>query len=70
MRTISPYDDEKEKKRHSYVIQKLAQNLGVNETEIRPLYELKLSELKAHARIKDYLTVFAYRKVREDFRGG
>lgn len=68
MRTIIPYEDEAEKKRHNNVIQRLAQDLGVDEAEIRRVYELKLGELKEHARIKDYLTVFVSRKVRESFK--
>jgi len=40
----------------------------VDEEEIKALYERNLGELMKHARIKEYLTVFASRKVRESLK--
>ncbi len=68
MTSVSTYEDEKEMKRHNSAIQKLAQDLGVDEAEIKALYERNLGELMKHARIKEYLTVFASRKVRESLK--
>jgi uncharacterized protein (DUF2126 family) len=59
------YDNNIEWKQHESAMQGLARELGMPMDDISQVYENALKELKSQARIKDFLSVFACRKVRE-----
>jgi uncharacterized protein (DUF2126 family) len=59
------YNNNFEWKQHESAMQGLARELGMPLTDISQAYENALKELKGQARIKDFLSVFACRKVRE-----
>jgi uncharacterized protein (DUF2126 family) len=59
------YDNDFEWKQHESAMQGLARELGMPIADINQAYENALKELKSQARIKDFLSVFACRKVRE-----
>lgn len=59
------YDNNIEWKQHESAMRGLARELGMPLTDISQAYENALKELKTQARIKDFLSVFACRKVRE-----
>ena len=64
------YDNEKERKQHESVILHLSREVGVPVEAVTRLYELELWKLKGTARVKDYLIVFAARRVKEAIREG
>ena len=57
-----------EKKLHDSAIRRLALEFGVAEESIRDVYEAELAKLLPTARIKDYLSIFVMRRVRDGFR--
>jgi hypothetical protein len=59
------YDNNIEWKQHETAMLGLARELGMPMDDISQVYENALKELKSQARIKDFLSVFACRKVRE-----
>jgi hypothetical protein len=59
------YDNNIEWKQHESAMQGLARELGMPMNDISQVYENALKELKSQARIKDFLSVFACRRVRE-----
>jgi len=59
------YDNHIEWKQHESAMQGLARELGMPMADISQAYENALKELKSQARIKDFLSVFACRRVRE-----
>jgi hypothetical protein len=59
------YDNNFEWKQHESAMQGLALELGIPLADVSQRYETALKELKCQARIKDFLSVFACRKVRE-----
>ncbi len=58
------YSDDVEMKRHMNAIHVLEAQTGAPPELVEGLYEESLERLKAHARIKDFLTVFASREVK------
>lgn len=68
MVAIGLYDDEADRTRHYSMIESLARDLHQPFEEVQRQYETALEELKAGARVKDYLVVFATRRIREVFR--
>lgn len=58
-------EDEMEKKRHERATEMLARDTGVPVEEISQLYQQELEKLKEGARIKDFLTLFVSRRVKE-----
>jgi hypothetical protein len=62
------YDDDADRMRHHSVIESLARDLHQPLDEVQRQYEAALEEIKAGARVKDYLVVFAVRRIRELFR--
>ena len=59
------YADDAEMKRHMNAIHVLEVQTGAPPELVTGLYENALERLKAQARIKDFLTVFASREVKE-----
>jgi hypothetical protein len=59
------YENPIEWQRHVTAMQGLARELDMPMADISSAYENALKELKSRARIKDYLSVFACRRVRE-----
>jgi hypothetical protein len=59
------YENDGEKNRHRAAIHALARDLSVPADEITRLYEEALTELKDRAKIKNFLVVFAIRRVRQ-----
>jgi hypothetical protein len=64
------YETEFEKRQHLSAIHNLATNFGVPEDSVRRLYEHELLSLKAHARVKDFLSILVLRKMKEKCHGG
>ena len=62
------YDNDIEWKQHASAMQNLAKELGRSTDEISQMYEKTLKELKEHARVKNFLVIFASRRVRELLR--
>lgn len=62
---VDLYGDEKEKSHHQSAVRNLARDLGMPIQEIGALYERALEEIKKTARVKDYLSIFASRQVKE-----
>ena len=65
MTVICLYEDENEKRQHVAAIQILTRDERSSEEEIRRLYEGVLQELKEVARVKNFLTIIASRKVKD-----
>ena len=59
------YNGNVEWKQHETAIQGLAKELGMPLPDISRVYREALTELESHAKIKDFLSVFASRRVRE-----
>lgn len=66
---VDLYSDEKEKSHHLSAMKKLASDLGRPIHEIGALYESALEEMKKTARVKDYLSILASRRVKEFLHG-
>lgn len=62
---IECYHDEKERAHHHSAMRILSRDLGVPINEIAALYEEVLQEMKGTARVKDFLSILASRRVRE-----
>jgi len=52
-------------KQHESAIRGLAKELGMPLTDISQVYEKELGELKRRAKITNFLSIFACRRVRE-----
>lgn len=63
------YENDYERKQHSRTIQRLAEDLLIPEEEIQLLYETVLCSLIETARVKDYLAILVYRKVKAMLKG-
>ena len=59
------HQNEREEKMTSGTIEDLAQSHGVRTEEVKSLYESVFAEMKQHAVITDFLSVFVARKVKE-----
>jgi len=59
------YDNQIVSKQHEAAMQGLARELDMPMAEISQAYESVLKELKSQARITNFLSVFACRRVRE-----
>lgn len=66
---VDLYGDEREKSHHLSAMSKLARDLGMPIHEIGALYESVLEEMKKTARVRDYLSILASRKVKEFLHG-
>lgn len=62
-------EDEKEKLRHDWAVQRLVSESGLPAKEVDTLYERALRELKKEARVKEYLTILASRRVKDLLKG-
>jgi hypothetical protein len=54
---------EGDEKRHEGVIAEIASRKGLRLEDVKPLYDRVLSKMERDARIRDFLAVFAARKV-------
>ena len=59
------YDNDVEKGMHMYAIHKLSIEYGVPEDRVISLYEEVLGEMKENARIRDFLSVLATKKIKD-----
>lgn len=59
------FEDELERKRKTYDVQKVARDLRVSIKEVTDLYERILNDLKKSARIKEYLSILTSRRVKD-----
>lgn len=66
--TLAQYREASERKRARRDIEAIAHDLARPAAEIEKVYTELYSDLKAHARVADYVPVFAARKVRARFR--
>lgn len=64
---LDQFIDEQERGFHLSAIHDLAQEFGVSDAEIRSLYENELENLYHEATIKDFLSIFVARFVRESY---
>lgn len=68
MASACRYENDAEERLHRQAIQRLAQDLGLPEDEIRRLYEEVLCGMGQGARIRDYLVVLVSRQVKDSIR--
>ena len=59
------YEDGDEEALHSFAIEALAEEMRQPVGRVKAVYEREFAELKAGARVKDYLALFTTRKTRE-----
>jgi hypothetical protein len=59
------YEDSNEETLHSLAIEALADEMRQPIERVRAVYERELSQLKAGARVKEYLALFSMRRARE-----
>lgn len=60
------YKSEAEKQQHLSAVSMLAHEVGFAETAVRQIYEDELRELQKHARVKNFLSILVYRKVKKE----
>ena len=64
------YEDKDEEALHSFAIEALAEEMRQPIGRVKAVYEREFAELKAEARVKDYLALFTTRKTRESLLHG
>ena len=57
------YDREREEKLDTNVIKTISQGFSISQEKVARLYEIVLKRLKQEARIKDFLSVLASKRV-------
>jgi hypothetical protein len=62
------YDDPNEQALHLGAIEALAEELKLSVDHVQALYETHYSQLKSQATVKDFLVLFASRRVREELQ--
>jgi hypothetical protein len=65
MRTTPLYEDEREQRLHHHAAQLIARDVGRSVSDVIPLYEEELDQLKGRAKIKDFLSVLVSQRVKE-----
>jgi len=66
--TMDLYETPTEAHVHDDAIESLAAETRMSPAFVRSVYERELIRLKPHARVKDFLVLFAVRKAREALR--
>ena len=65
----TPYEDHDEETLHESVVNALAQEIHQPVANVKTVYEVEFARLKANAKVKDYLALFASRRTREKLLG-
>ncbi|MEW6595444.1 MAG: hypothetical protein AB1413_11300 [Thermodesulfobacteriota bacterium] len=68
MAFLDKFTDTAERDQHLSAIRRLAEEFGVAVDDVRPGYELELQHLYEGATIKEFLSIFATRAVRDTYR--
>ena len=68
MAFLDQFTDTAERDQHLSAIRRLAEEFGVTADDVRISYELELQHLYAEATIKEFLSIFAARAVRDTYR--
>lgn len=63
-------DTEDEQRQHRRAIESVARDVRRSIEEVQPLYESQLAALRREARVKDFLSVLACRRVRLSLKQG
>lgn len=58
------YENLNEKKQHQSAIEKLSTDTGVDRETIQGIYENELYQMKQHALVKDFLSIFVMKNVK------